>query len=56
MGSKTFNVGHKDDVLNIMDMVNEALEEYGLAFETDDGAHDGFQPYTLVETTKQKDV
>lgn len=45
-------IGHKDDCLDIIEKVNEALKEHGLEFEADDGDFDGYQPFTLKEITK----
>lgn len=49
---ETLRINYDDDVCNITDKINAALEEHGLKFEDDDLPHDGFNILTLkrVET------
>lgn len=48
-----FRVEYDDDGTDVIAKVNQALEEHGLKFITDDDEHDGFQPYWLVKMEEQ---
>ena len=44
---ETLRINYDHDLIEIIDMVNKALEEHGLRFEDDDQYHDGYNILTL---------
>ena len=44
---ETLRIDYDDDVCDIVDEINDALEEHGLCFEDDEQPHDGFNILTL---------
>lgn len=44
---ETLRVAYDDNVCDIIDKLNAALEEHGLKFEDDEQPHDGFNILTL---------
>lgn len=47
MSQEQLRIDYDKDAMDIMDAVNERLEQYGLMFEDDGLAHDGFLLYDL---------
>lgn len=44
---ETLRIEYDDNIVDVVDRLNDALEEHGLKFEDDELPHDGFNVLTL---------
>jgi hypothetical protein len=50
--NQELRIEHDDDAPSILDAINTLLKPKGLEFVCDNKEHDGFEIYTLTQTTK----
>ena len=54
MDPQIIRVDYDDQIDDVINKINVALEEHGLSFRVDDQVHDGFDLYELVNLNQNK--
>ena len=50
--SKTIKIEYDSNILDIMEIVNEAIGDYGIEFIPNEEEHDGYELFTLYDIKK----